>query len=118
MKTVKTWIELCYQRTTCTIIFVLLPVLAQAEKPLIEINIEQHLFVPSEITIPANTKIKLRIHNRDTTPEEFESWELNREKVIMGNSTATIFIGPLPPGIYPFFGEFNPKTALGKVIVE
>ena len=78
----------------------------------------QYLFVPSEITIPANTKIKLRIHNRDITPEEFESWELNREKVIMGNSTATIFIGPLPPGIYPFFGEFNPKTAQGKVIVE
>jgi len=90
----------------------------QAGKPLVEINIEQHLFVPSEITIPANSKVKLRVHNRDATPEEFESWELNREKVIMGNSTATIFIGPLPPGVYPFFGEFNPKTAQGKAIVE
>jgi plastocyanin len=115
---VKTWIELCCKHTACTLIFVLLPALAQAGKPLVEINIERHLFVPSEITIPANTKVKLRVHNRDATPEEFESWELNREKVIMGNSTATIFIGPLPPGVYPFFGEFNPKTAQGKVIVE
>lgn len=96
----------------------LLSPLVHAGKPVVVINIEQHLFVPSEITIPANTKIKLRVHNRDATPEEFESWELNREKVIMGNSTATIFIGPLSPGIYPFFGEFNPKTAQGKVIVE
>ena len=105
----------------CTLALVLLALLAplsQAGKPVVEITIEKHLFEPSEITIPANTKIKLRVHNRDATAEEFESWELNREKVIMGNSTATIFIGPLAPGIYPFFGEFNPKTAQGKVIVE
>jgi len=104
--------------TTYALTCVLLSPLAQAGKPVVEINIKQHLFEPSEITIPANTKIKLRIHNLDATPEEFESWELNREKVIMGNSTGTLFIGPLPPGIYPFFGEFNPKTAQGKVIVE
>ena len=118
MKTINTWVELCCQHATSTLFFLLLPTVAQAAKPLVEINIEQHLFVPSEITIPANTKVKLRVHNRDATPEEFESWELNREKVIMGNSSATIFIGPLPPGVYPFFGEFNPKTAQGKVIVE
>lgn len=100
------------------LLFLLFGPLAWAGKPVIHINIEQHLFEPSEITIPANTKVKLRVHNLDASPEEFESWELNREKVIMGNSTATIFIGPLSPGIYPFFGEFNPKTAQGKVIVE
>jgi len=118
LRTVKAWIEICCKRSVYTLVFVLLSPLAQAGKPVVEISIEQHLFVPSEITIPANTKVKLRVHNRDATPEEFESWELNREKVIMGNSTATIFIGPLPPGVYPFFGEFNPKTAQGKVIVE
>ena len=45
-------------------------------------------------------------------------YELNREKVISGNSQAVIFIGPLPAGEYPFFGEFYPKTAQGKVRVE
>ena len=68
--------------------------------------------------IPANTKIKLVINNLDPTPEEFESYELNREKVINGSRKAVIFIGPLPVGEYPFFGEFYPKTAQGKVIVE
>jgi hypothetical protein len=36
----------------------------------------------------------------------------------MGSAKAIIFIGPLKPGEYPFFGEFNPKTAQGKVIAE
>ena len=89
-----------------------------AATPVMEIEIKDHLFNPSELVIPANTKVKLVIKNLDPTPEEFESYELNREKVIAGNSKAVLFIGPLPPGEYPFFGEFYPKTAQGKVLVE
>ncbi|WP_101758140.1 cupredoxin domain-containing protein [Oceanicoccus sp. KOV_DT_Chl] len=89
-----------------------------ADKPVFEIDIRDHLFIPAEITIPAQTKVRLVINNRDQTPEEFESYELNREKVIMGGRKANIFIGPLEPGTYPFFGEFNPKTAQGKVTVK
>lgn len=89
-----------------------------AAPPVFEIEIRNHLFQPDVITIPADTKVKLIVYNRDTTPEEFESFELNREKVIMGGSKAVIFVGPLPPGEYPFFGEFNPQTALGKIIVS
>ncbi len=81
------------------------------------LELRDHLFYPSEITIPANKKVKLIIHNFDTTPEEFDSFELNREKVIFGNSKAYIFVGPLPPGTYHFFGEYNPNTARGAVIV-
>lgn len=86
--------------------------------PEFTIEIRSNLFWPSEIVIPADTKVKLLIHNLDSTPEEFESYELNREKVIMGGRKAVIFIGPLNPGTYPFFGEFHPDTALGQVIVE
>ena len=91
---------------------------AVAAPPVFEIEIRNHLFEPDVITIPANTKVKLIVYNRDPTPEEFESFELNREKVIMGGTRATIFVGPLPPGEYPFFGEFNPNTALGRIIVS
>jgi hypothetical protein len=85
--------------------------------PVIELKIQDHLFFPEIIEIPANTKIKLLVNNLDPTAEEFESYELNREKVISGNRKAVIFIGPLPPGEYPFFGEFYPKTAQGKILV-
>lgn len=89
-----------------------------AAPPVFEIEIRNHLFEPDTLTIPANTKVKLIVYNRDPTPEEFESFELNREKVIMGGRKAIIFIGPLPPGEYPFFGEFNPQTALGTILVK
>ncbi len=89
-----------------------------AKTPVIKIIIENHIFIPSEITVPANTKVKLLLINNDLSPEEFESYELNREKIILGKSKAVIFIGPLKPGSYPFFGEFNQKTAQGIVKAE
>ena len=80
--------------------------------------IQDHRFQPSELTIPAGKKVKLLIENRDATPEEFESHALNREKVIPGKSSASIFIGPLKPGRYPFVGEFNEKTAQGVIVAQ
>ena len=100
------------------LVLILLAMPAAAKTPVFEIEIRDHLFEPSELVIPANTKIKLIVYNRDSTPEEFESYELNREKIIIGNRKAVIFIGPLKPGEYPFFGEFNPKTAQGKIVAR
>lgn len=84
---------------------------------IITLNLKNHMFEPSIITISENTKIKLVIINHDDSPEEFDSFDLNREKVIFANSTATMFVGPLPKGTYYFFGEYHPDTAVGKVIV-
>jgi hypothetical protein len=80
--------------------------------------IQDHQFQPTELQIPAGQKVRLVIENRDPTPEEFESYELNREKIIAGNSKATVFIGPLDAGRYPFFGDFNQKTAKGVIIAK
>lgn len=92
--------------------------LASAEIPVYTIDIQDHLFYPDEIVIPANTKVKLEFTNHDSTPEEVESPDLNREKVIPAKFKSAFFIGPLPPGIYTFFGEFHPKTAQGKIIIK
>jgi hypothetical protein len=92
--------------------------LAHGEVPTITLHIKDHVFVPDIIDIPQNTKVKLLVVNEDSSPEEFESYELNREKVIDGKRRTMIFIGPLPPGEYPFFGEFNPKTAQGILRVK
>ncbi len=84
----------------------------------IAITIKDHKFTPSEVRVPAGQKVKLVIENQDATPEEFESKELKREKIIAPRSKVAIWIGPLKPGKYPFFGEFNPATAQGVVIAE
>ena len=80
--------------------------------------IKNHRFEPDELKVPANQRVKLVVHNQDSTPEEFESHSLNREKVIPGGAKATIFIGPLKPGRYPFVGEYNEATAKGVVVVN
>jgi plastocyanin len=80
--------------------------------------IRDHRFEPEEVRIPAGKKVRLMVHNQDNTPEEFESYELNREKVAAAGAKVTIYIGPLSPGRYPFFGEFHEKTARGTIVAE
>ncbi|MCJ9428663.1 cupredoxin domain-containing protein [Kordiimonas marina] len=89
-----------------------------AEVPEYVIVIKNHQFEPAELKIPAGTKVKLIVRNEDPTPEEFESYDFNREKIVRGNSQIKVFVGPLKPGTYKFFGEFNPQTAQGRLIVE
>ena len=80
--------------------------------------IRDHRFIPAQLVIPANTKVKLLVVNEDSTPEEFESHELNREKIVTGKGKITVFVGPLKPGSYPFFGEFHMKTAQGVLVAK
>ena len=96
----------------------LMPMLAFAADAEIAITIKDHKFIPAEVRVPAGKKIKLIIENQDATAEEFESHELNREKIIAPRSKASVYIGPLKPGSYPFVGEFNAATARGVVIAE
>jgi plastocyanin len=103
---------------TLVAVFALVPLLALAGEPEFTITLRDHKFDPSEVRVPAGQKVKLVVDNQDATPEEFESKELKREKVIPGKSKGTIMIGPLKPGRYPFVGEFNEATAKGVVIAE
>ena len=78
----------------------------------------KYTFCPVTLEVPVGTRIKLRVNNLDATPEEFESYELNREKIVPANGRVVIFVGPLKPGRYEFFGEFNMATARGSLIAR
>lgn len=91
---------------------------AGAADPEFNLVIKDHKFSPAELQVPAGVKIKLLVKNEDPTPEEFESVELHREKVVPPGQQVPIFIGPLDAGTYGFFGDFNPKTAQGKIIAK
>lgn len=82
------------------------------------IRIKDHKFIPEVTEVRSGEKVKLIIVNEDPTPEEFESYELNREKIIKGGKNGIVFIGPLEPGEYPFFGEFNMDSAKGKIVAK
>lgn len=82
------------------------------------LTLENNVFTPSELKIPEKEKVKLIIHNKDNSVEEFDSFDLNREKVLFPNKKSVIFIGPLLSGKYEYFGEYNPNSARGIIIVE
>jgi len=84
----------------------------------IPITIENNRFVPSEVKVQAGKPFVLVVTNKDAKSEEFESKELRIEKVIPAGKTASIRVRALKPGTYPFFGEFNSKTAQGRIVAE
>ena len=83
-----------------------------------KLAIRDHKFDPPELTVPAGAKIRLTVENLDATPEEFESAELNREKVVVGKGTIIVLLGPLDAGKYHFFGDFHQETAQGDLIAK
>jgi len=63
------------------------------------ITIRDHNFEPSTLDVKAGVKIKLTVINAQKQAAEFESAELNREKVIPPGQSVIIYVGPLAPGM-------------------
>jgi hypothetical protein len=83
-----------------------------------DLVLENNAFSPQKLTIPAQEKVKVTVKNQDATPAEFESYDLNREKVVGGKSQIVVYLGPLEPGHYSFFDDFHRDTTTGTLIVE
>jgi plastocyanin len=83
----------------------------------VAITIKDHRFEPAEITVPAGQKVT-SVTNQDATPEEFDSDDLDIEKVIAGQQSATIQVGPLDAGRYEFHDEYHEDTAKGAIMVK
>jgi heme/copper-type cytochrome/quinol oxidase subunit 2 len=90
---------------------------AQAQTPAFSVTIRDHKFVPEQIEVPANQKVEVHVINADPTPAEFESFQLRREKVVVAGHEITLYIGPLKPGSYEFFDDFNP-SARGHIVAR
>jgi hypothetical protein len=109
------------RRHPWVILFVVafLAVAARADDlPRFSLTAKDGRFSPETIEVPAGKKFRLVVRNEGPGPEEFESHELNREKVIPAGKQVEIIIGPLQPGKYSFFGEFHPKTANGHIVAK
>ena len=87
---------------------------AHAAEP-IALIFRQHRFYPDHITVAAGERFRIIVQNTDDTADEFESTDLNREKLVAAGGHATVFLGPLNAGSYRFFGDFHPDTAQGVI---
>jgi heme/copper-type cytochrome/quinol oxidase subunit 2 len=89
-----------------------------ADMPEFALVLKNHVYQPAELKVPADTKIRIRVTNEDTTAEEFESTDFNRESVVLPNRSIVVYVGPLHAGTYGFFGDFHRDTAQGRLIAE
>jgi hypothetical protein len=91
---------------------------AKTEGPAIALTLKDHKFSPTEIEVKANQPAVIEVTNADNLAEEFDSDTLKVEKVVAGGQKGTVRLRPLPPGRYPFMGEYHAKTAQGVVIAK
>lgn len=77
-----------------------------------------HHYVPERIEVPAGQKFKLQVRNEDDSADEFESTDLNREKLVPPGQTVTVFLGPLDRGEYKFFADFHQDTGQGVLVAK
>src|SRR5262249_11136443 len=93
------------------------PAAAQQYSTTVEIAVKDKKFEPKELKAPANQRIVIHVTNRDAVAMEFESKSLKVEKVIAANGEGIVRVGPLKPGKYDFFDDFNLSNT-GTLIVE
>src|SRR5580704_11227829 len=104
------WMVIMQTKRVFTVVFGVLlgaaafPAFAD-ETPTQTLTLKNHAFVPPALTVPANQKVKLIVKNEDAEAAEFESYELNREKVVPANGEITVYLDPLDPGTYPYFDD-------------
>jgi hypothetical protein len=90
---------------------------ALAQYATVEIAVKDKKFDPAELKAPPNARIVIHITNKDATPMEFESNVLKVEKVVPANGEGILRVGPLKPGRYDFFDDFN-QANRGALVVE
>lgn len=83
----------------------------------IQLSIAGRQFVPQSLALPAGKKVRITVHNQDKLPAEFESYDLSREIVVPPGARVSLYVGPLNPGKYAFFDDFNPQ-AKGEILVK
>ncbi len=82
------------------------------------LTLQKHKFSPSELTIPADTKVKISVKNLDKETAEFISDDFKGGKVIPGGKEASFFIGPLKAGTYEFHDEYHEAPSKSRLTVK
>ena len=75
-------------------------------------------FEPASFNVAAGLPVKLTVMNQGDAPIEFESFELNRERVVQPGHSITVQLPKLDPGQYHFFDDFHHEVAEGTITAQ
>jgi len=83
----------------------------------VALDVEDKGFSPAEIEVPVGARVRFQVTNKTASAIEFESFELNRERVVQPGQTVNVYVSGLDAGRYEFFDDFN-KARHGTLIVK
>ena len=89
----------------------------RAEERSVALAVAEHGFTPPEIEAAAGERLRLEVTNQTAVAIEFESFELNRERVVPPGQTVAVYVSGLSPGRYEFFDDFHQERR-GALVVK
>src|SRR5208283_866873 len=87
-------------------------------KIILEIRFENHRFAPQTLTVAADTPLEIRVVNLSRERIEFESFKLNREKVVEPGASVVVKLPALRAGTYDFFDDFHQDVPEGAIVAR
>jgi hypothetical protein len=90
---------------------------ARADEVTVQLAVQDGGFQPAELKTPKQAKVRLEVSNETAVAIEFESFELNRERVVQPGQKVAVYLSGLSPGRYEFFDDFHHERK-GVLIVE
>jgi plastocyanin len=91
---------------------------ARADETQPQLKFTNGHFEPASFDVAAGAPIKLTVVNQGDSPIEFESFELNRERVVQPGHSITVQLPKLDPGEYHFFDDFHHEVAQGTIVAR
>jgi|ERR1022692_2004527 plastocyanin len=88
---------------------------ATADEATTQIKFENGHFEPAAFNVAAGAPIKLTVLNKSDSVIEFESFELNRERVVQPGGSITVLLPKLDPGQYHFYDDFHHEVPQGTI---
>ncbi len=84
----------------------------------VEIHFKDHRFTPQKVAAPAGVPLVLRVVNDSAERIEFESFKLNREKVVEAGQTLVLHLPALKPGAFDFYDDFHSDVPEGQILAK
>jgi hypothetical protein len=83
-----------------------------------ELRFENHQFTPRTLTVPCGQRLNIKVVNASKETIEFESFKLNREKVVTPGESITVHLPELTAGDYDFYDDFHQDVPQGSIVAK
>lgn len=91
---------------------------AEEEGPVFAVHFSNGMISPSILEVPADKRFKIELYNDGSTPIEFESIPLRREKVLAPGASSFLVFRSLRAGDYAFFDDFHLDMPPARLIAK